>query len=157
MTCKSWISNDLFKLTKRQIAALLHSSSPEIKVEMMDIHLQSGTYDCGLFTIANATALANGISPGSQLYDQTKMRRHLWNCLKARKLTPFPVLKTRRCSDRVKSTDMIVLSCECRLPDTRNMIQCTNCKTWYHIKCQEVSKEAVENKDVIWLCKNCSC
>ena len=142
--------------TKRQIAAILQSSNSEIHVEMMDIHLQSGTFDCGLFAIANATALANGISPGTQLYDQTKMRRHFWNCLKAGKLTPFPVLKTRRCSDRVKSTDTIELSCECRLPNSMNMIECSTCKTWHHIACQEVSDEALEDKNAIWLCKNCS-
>ena len=45
-------------LTKHQIAAIMHSSSPEVEVEMMDVHLQAGTYDCGLFAIANATALA---------------------------------------------------------------------------------------------------
>ena len=50
---------------KKHIAAMLHTTARKIKVNMMDIHLQAGTSDCGLFAIASATALAHGIQPGS--------------------------------------------------------------------------------------------
>ena len=46
----------------------------------MSVHMQAGGCDCGLFAIAFATALSLGKHPGQYLFDQGKMRRHLWNC-----------------------------------------------------------------------------
>ena len=38
---------------------------------------QAGVRDCGLFAIANAVAIANGVSPSAIKLDQTLMRIHL--------------------------------------------------------------------------------
>ena len=143
--------------TKRQVAVLLHTNQSHIKIQMMDIHLQSGGSDCGLFAIANATALVYGLAPGSQLYNQAEMRRHLWRCLKEGNLIPFPILKTRRCTGlaRVKSTDIIKIYCSCRMPDSGHMIQCSNCREWYHIRCVQPSKKSIDNKSTQWLCRDC--
>ena len=51
---------------------------PVITLKFVDVQMQSGTYDCGLFAIAHATALALGEQPGNYLYDQPKMRKHLY-------------------------------------------------------------------------------
>ena len=40
----------------------------------MDVQMQSGTYDCGLFAVAFATALAFGYNPGQYFFDQPSMR-----------------------------------------------------------------------------------
>ena len=40
---------------KAQIATLLATEQPAIKVNYMDVHMQSGGYDCGLFAIAFAS------------------------------------------------------------------------------------------------------
>ena len=50
---------------KAQIAALM---ATEIILKFMEAHIQSGTYDCGLFAIAFATALALRITPNSGNY-----------------------------------------------------------------------------------------
>ena len=50
--------------TKKQIASIVSSSEKEIKLKMMNVQKQNGGCDCGLFAIAFATALANGIQPG---------------------------------------------------------------------------------------------
>ena len=42
----------------------------------MNVNIQAGGCDCGLFAIANATALAFGHSPGSFQYNQHKMRQY---------------------------------------------------------------------------------
>ena len=42
----------------------------------MNVNIQAGGCDCGLFTIANATALAFRHSPGSFQYNQHKMRQY---------------------------------------------------------------------------------
>ena len=44
-------------MAKAQIATLLTTEESVIKVSFMDVQMQSGGYDCGLFSIAFATAL----------------------------------------------------------------------------------------------------
>ena len=44
---------------KHQIAALLATQSKTIKLSFVDVQKQSGGYDCGLFALAFATALAS--------------------------------------------------------------------------------------------------
>ena len=43
-------------LAKAQIASLLATQHPVITFKFVDLQMQSGTYDCGLFAIAHATA-----------------------------------------------------------------------------------------------------
>ena len=58
---------------KNQIAALLATREKEIKLKFMDVQVQSGRYDCGLFAIANAAALVLGYEPGKFFFDQSAM------------------------------------------------------------------------------------
>lgn len=51
---------------------------------------QSGGRDCGLFAIANATAIANGIDPLKLKFNQGAMRSHLVSCFKNKTMTLFP-------------------------------------------------------------------
>jgi len=46
-------------------------------LEFMDVAMQSGSYDCGLFAIAFAAALALGKKPELFSFEQSKMRTHL--------------------------------------------------------------------------------
>ena len=72
-----------------------------VAIELLDfIILQGGSYDCGLFAIAFATALAHGMDPVECFFDQRKLRRHLYQCLVAGKLTPFPQAANRPASKR---------------------------------------------------------
>ena len=50
---------------QKQIATLLRTREKEIKVNIMNMQVQSGTCDCGLFAIATATSLLNGANPGA--------------------------------------------------------------------------------------------
>ncbi len=45
---------------KKQISALFRSPEKLIQVKIMDMHMQCGISDCGLFAIATATALGYG-------------------------------------------------------------------------------------------------
>ena len=67
-----------------------------LKVKFADIQLQINSYDCGLYAIANATALANGRYPAQESYNaqSTTMRRHLIGCLENKFLLPFPTHNT---------------------------------------------------------------
>lgn len=39
-----------------QVAALLHTQSSSITLQLMDVQMQAGSYNCGQFTAAFATA-----------------------------------------------------------------------------------------------------
>ena len=36
-----------------------------------------------------------------------------------------------------------------------DMVACSECKSWYHVHCVSVPKEALEDKKVIWQCEEC--
>ena len=80
--------------SKVQIASILAIKEPVIR--HMDVQMQSGKDDCGLFAIAFAATLAHGRHPGSYVFEQSLMRSHLLKCLENGKMTIFPVRKTRR-------------------------------------------------------------
>ena len=48
---------------KEQIASLLYTQEKEIKLKFMNSQKQSGSNDCGLFAVANATLLSMGKTP----------------------------------------------------------------------------------------------
>ena len=93
MIYDSGLFDFLPNLAKAQIASLL-CSKDVIKVHMVDViiitfQFHSGTYDCGLFSIAYATALAYRVDPSHGLFDQSRMRGHLYQCFMKRRMTPF--------------------------------------------------------------------
>ena len=61
--------------------------------KMIAVQRQRGGVDCGLFAIAMATAIAFGIDPGSQEFNQGEMRTHLVKCFDEKVMLLFPTLK----------------------------------------------------------------
>ena len=59
-----------------------------LKAEMQSI--QQGSKDCGLFAIVYTTEIAYGHDPSSFIFDQSKLRQHLHDCLISKSLTSFP-------------------------------------------------------------------
>ena len=55
---------------KKTIADLLHTKEEVIVIEVMNVQLQKGGDDCGLFAITMATTLCNGGNPVDMEYDQ---------------------------------------------------------------------------------------
>jgi len=60
---------------KRQIAAILATKQCEIPVSFMDVQMQAGGCDCGVFTTAFATSLCFGHQPGKFHFNQSAMRK----------------------------------------------------------------------------------
>lgn len=83
-------------VVKRQIATLQAAKSKIIKLNFVDVQRQSGGYDCGLFSLAFATALTSNINPDHCIFDQSKMRKHLYQCLVKGEMEMFPTLRRRR-------------------------------------------------------------
>ena len=142
---------------KRQIAALLATKHKIITLKHMDVQMQSGTYDCGLFAIAFATALVHNEHPGKFLFNQDSLRQHLMKCLQLGEMTMFPVKRTRRNAGRIKSKDIIEIHCSCRMPEVPgvDMIECSKCNRWFHFPlCVSVPQKAM-TKGSLRYCNTC--
>ena len=139
-----------------QIACLLMTQHAEITINFVDVVKQAGSYDCGLYAIAYAAALAHGNDPAAHHYCQEKMRPHLRKCLMDRKLKVFPH-KTICPSGNFRSEEKLPVHCLCRMPEIKGqpMVECSSCKEWYHFVCEKVtSKSLTKNAD--WYCTNCT-
>ena len=82
---------------KLQISSLLYTQHSHIMLVFKDVQMQCGSSDCGVFSIAFATALAHWQQPGNFIFDQHKLREHLFNCFESRKMSTFPIKKLQTC------------------------------------------------------------
>ena len=142
---------------KLQISSLLYRQHLHIMLVFKDVQMQCGSSDCGVFSIAFATALAHGQQPGNFIFDQHKLREHLFNCFESRKMSMFPIKKLRHDGGKEKATDTIRLYCICRLPKFTNSdwVQCSSCKEWFHVEfCVTVLEDCLHSKKP-WNCSNC--
>ena len=69
------------------------SSSDTVTFINEKVQKQIGSADCGLFALAFATDLCQGLDPTTQRYDQVLMRQHYVTCLESAKVTPFQRLQ----------------------------------------------------------------
>ena len=102
-----------------------------------------GIRDCGLFALAFATSLCNGICPTAMVYNQQSMRKHLLQCLVNGKMTEFPGRKRK---PRTKKSAIIPVHvfCKRRQPECGEMAECDQCHEWFHKKCESIP-------DMVWL------
>jgi len=82
---------------------ILATPLSKITLNFIDVLIQSGKYDCGHFAIAFATALVFRHNPGQFLFNQRAMRKHLWTCLKNKRMLMFPVKRERRNKQKIKA------------------------------------------------------
>ena len=122
----------------RQIATFIHCQASSFTICNISCQKQSGSRDCGLYSIATATQLCHGELPRSVVWDQTLMRSHLLECFKGGKFVPFP---GRRVDGEIKENvtvkQVVPVYCTCRMPEDRKnkMARCSQCKEWFHQKC----------------------
>lgn len=90
----SCISTELDEDLVLQIASIYKCHGGVLRIQKLSVQQQiKGTVDCGLFAIAFAVeACRNGRRKEMNLtcFDQTKMRKHLHDCLEKMFLDPFP-------------------------------------------------------------------
>ncbi len=65
---------------KRQICSFVRPSAKTFMFDILNIMPQTNSYDCGIFSIANATELLYGRNPLKCVWDIPKMRSHLIRC-----------------------------------------------------------------------------
>ena len=59
--------------------SLVAVTTDKLQVIFPNVALQTNGYNCGLYAVANATALAYGTDPKTQVYIPRLMRSHLYN------------------------------------------------------------------------------
>ena len=59
--------------------SLVAVTTDKLQVIFPNVALQTNGYNCGLYVVANATALAYGTDPKTQVYIPRLMRSHLYN------------------------------------------------------------------------------
>ena len=141
-----------------QLAAILRT---QFHIHFMDVQCQSGGSDCGLFAIANATALCGGLDPHLQNFEQSKMREHLKKCFLENRLEFFPESQRRLGQHRFVATKPVDVFCTCRLTWNQvqnqlgDLIQCEICKKWYHEVSEGVDRTRFEHPKDHWYCTKC--
>ena len=75
---------------KATISQLFQKDINSVVIRVINSQKQIGVKDCGLFSIAFATAIAFGQNPTEQKFQQQSMQAHLVNCFENKKMTPFP-------------------------------------------------------------------
>ena len=63
-------------------------------------------------------------------YNSQEMRQHLLHCHVAGIIT-----RTHRTNGPPLAEDDIPVYCYCRTRQKGNMIECSNCEEWFHLKC----------------------
>ena len=118
------------------------SSQSSLPVEVLSVQQQRGTLDCGIFAVAFATEICHSNNPEGVVYDQKKMREHLFQCFSDDKVTVFPRLSPQL-EPLPRPTRVILninLYCHCKMPQEFDdvMVSCDTCSKWYHSKCVDL-------------------
>ena len=139
-----------------QACLILHTSQPQLTLRVVNVGIQQGYDDCGLFSVAMAYDLCSGVDPSTKLYVQDQMRNHLHSCFNNKQMKPFPSFSAT-IAKRVICNFTIEVFCTCRMPESEWMVCCDNCSEWYHDNCITVPREIRENEEneIFWQCPRC--
>lgn len=145
--------------TLLQLAKLysIPRNNTTLNIKRLSVQQQKGSFDCGLFCIANAYEICSGRNPEDAHFAQQLMRPHLFQCLSMGVMRSFPMLPARESLQRLAPGVLsIKLYCHCRMPaqfDT-DMIECDSCNQWYHCSCVKVNPAGLP---LHWECSHCHC
>ena len=134
--------------------------SEYLRVKQLNVQQQEGVVDCGLFAIAFAAQMCYKRNPSLAIFDQSKMRKHLFDSIIKGEITPFPQQSQLPLSLRplpLFSCPIFSFKvyCYCRLTDDydTDMIQCIECDKWLHFACVGVLPPVDHN--LTWKCPEC--
>lgn len=140
----------------KQIADFSFCKSDNLAINLKPVQQQTNGTNCGVFAIAYAMCLVNGIDPTTVRFDEKRMRKHLVSCMEEKRLTLFPRLNYVP-RPRKGATVKVSLYCTCRCPYDANakMARCDHCKLWFHQKCMDIPQAVFEERSIAWFCKGC--
>ena len=147
--------DDLPHVEELVVTSLVQANSNKLKVNFPKVAMQVNGNDCGLYAIANATALAFGRDPSTQVYIPRLMREHLIKCLENRHLESFSVTKGSKSRRKIIKTVLeIPLYCTCKMPDTRTLYAiCDVCSMEYHPEC--IGLDGKFTDSIPFICQQC--
>ena len=150
------LHGSLSSQTRRLIADVLQCKASSFELRYQDVQWQSNGSDCGLFALANASALCNGVEPTTVSFDQYRMQKHLLSCFENCNMMPFPVRSQSQRQVRPPRIETVNVYCVCRLTDDgTKMIKCDKCHSWFHITCVKVSRACLNHRNKSWMCNLC--
>ena len=118
---------------------ILSANEAEIALNFMDMPVQSGASDCGVYTIAFATALAQGKHPECYIFTQHKTQAHLGRYLIGGKMEMLPyteVCMHNAC--KIRAVQGVPIYCSCRMPEQpgETMPTYPSCKEHFGSACE---------------------
>ena len=125
---------------KRIVVDLMFYQRKGIRIEYVNMQQHKGPNDCGLFAIATATALCNGVDPNQLEFNQKLMRQHLQNALEMQKLSLFRLTMNWR--DDLPST--LLRTCVFIVSADNN-----------HTDCVRAPADAIKNEELPWFYNAC--
>ena len=139
-----------------QLSSMYATKGRNLEICIPDIMRQS-LGNCGVHAIANAVYLCIYGQAPTNITFRMGMRQHLVTCLENGMFTEF---KFSRNSEKLSSSECafltIEINCPCRLPNFfDDMIQCDNCKLWFHYKCQNIPDIQQIEERAKFFCSSC--
>ena len=94
MSCEEGVVqlfDSIFASVDETTVRVLHTFFQFTNIQMMPFQKQLGVSDCGLFSIAAATAILFGQDPTTISFQQDRMWNHLLNCIEQGLFSLFPI------------------------------------------------------------------
>ena len=136
-----------------KICWMLHTPALHVTLMWPAVTKQMGNKDCGLFALANAVALCEGVRPEECEWDQPRLRSHLISCFKRGQMSHFPH-RAAMCDRGLVHQESIEIFCHCRQPDSgKMMVECESCAFWFHKQCEKLPNKLPDSYKFI--CRNC--
>ena len=79
-------TSDVNISTKECIATLLNCQSKFVYILFPEVQQQTGAASCGLFALAYAYSLCEGLDPSQLVYESSKFRSHFSHCIEKQNL-----------------------------------------------------------------------
>ena len=113
---------------------------------------QPDSHSCGVYALAFATALAFGLDPEEENFQNARiLRDHLKAILRQKEgsqFIPFPTSPSKRTKSRRNDIRKIKVCGICggvhNFDSSNPMIQCDRCKIWFHRKCENIDEHLFE-------------
>ena len=135
----------------------LTSATDNLTVHVRSFSRQSSVSRlCGYYAVAAAIAVCNNVDPTGFIYQALPLVKAIKDGMKRGQMMMVPVDEYRRkCS--IRNITYKKLYCICRKPWLDfQMVECTECRNWYHTKCIKVSPVQIMQLSLSWLCQSCT-
>ncbi|KAK7172363.1 hypothetical protein R3I93_004629 [Phoxinus phoxinus] len=140
--------------TKQKLSWLIRPKTPHFDIQKPAVQIQRSSSNCGLFALAFATLLGNGVKPEECQCVERNMRQTLYRAFQNKKAPVFAYKKNPAKPER--ETIQVEVHCICRTSHYNEvMVQCSNCN-WYHPNCESVPHKGLDTTAEEWNCEICT-